>query len=336
MFIECRAWEESFSKIPGVESLRAESAQNHLQEILINNTSMRVDSFAYSLPYYIFTGRNGAWVYWLNNVPVIVCWHPNRNGDLLVYPAGCNAGETIVSLFDLMPNPPGKVQIARISDVTASNLEVALQDNDCIGQIRRTDEPVLDWLFPAHVLSTEKASSLSGNKFYYARRKYRSFDESSFAFEEFAAKHVPDMQLIGQKYARVFKSLYPEFVLTPNEILKSHEDMLSVALKNKEIMNSVVLKYQGQTVGMFVWDVIGNTANALWFVFDREIDNLGFAQVVEASRMLQKQGIEYLNLGGSETEGMDFFKTRFRPVQSFPLTSVFVEFEKHSIVSVAA
>jgi arginyl-tRNA--protein-N-Asp/Glu arginylyltransferase len=101
-------------------------------------------------------------------------------------------------------------------------------------------------------------------------------------------------------------------------------------------MNSVVLKYQGQTVGMFVWDVIGNTANALWFVFDREIDNLGFAQVVEASRMLQKQGIEYLNLGGSETEGMDFFKTRFRPVQSFPLTSVFVEFEKHSIVSVAA
>jgi hypothetical protein len=98
-----------------------------------------------------------------------------------------------------------------------------------------------------------------------------------------------------------------------------------MCVNRPDLFRSKVSWYQGRPEGLFVWkEVSTRTANALWFLYNREIRGLSYGQMVRACQFLNNQGIEICNFGGSETEGMDFFKTRFRPVQSFKLSSVFI------------
>lgn len=302
-----------------------ENFKEHLQKYF----DPKGESFSGSLGYYLITARQGGWVHWANDTVCVVCWHPNCEGQLLVFPAIGREKQLHYRTISELPSFTGKIQLARVPLADADDEVFALSSLHFVDMAKQEEELILDWRYPAHVISTSAAGKLEGNDFYYARRKYKKFDSNEFLIEPFQQAHLDDVLLIGANYAKTMKRSYSDYSLDEAAISECHRQIVLLALNSPESLNSVVLKYQERIVGLYVWDKTGEVANALWFTFNRHIDGLGFAQVVEVSKYLYDQGIQYLNLGGSETEGMDFFKTRFRPVRSFHLKSILIEQNEH-------
>jgi hypothetical protein len=76
-------WEESVSVLK--RFIRLTEENRGLFFALLGKES-DLDSYATSPVYYAFTGRKGLWLYQDGNSYVPLCWHPNVDGQILVFP----------------------------------------------------------------------------------------------------------------------------------------------------------------------------------------------------------------------------------------------------------
>ncbi|KAF0096443.1 MAG: hypothetical protein E1N59_410 [Puniceicoccaceae bacterium 5H] len=307
-------WKTNFEKGEGVTPLHTDAGFEILKDFCVRLFKEGSDSIHYSPAYYYFTTRRGGWIYRKDNSLCVVGLHPNRPDHLLIYPEIAETETDLVhDLLFHMPSFDGEVQIARVS---ARSTRFGTT----------TEERYLDWRYPVRVLSTEKATEQNGPDLHHVRKEYRKLDQQAFEFRPFTGKETHRLNQVGHIYARVFLGgCKGEFGLDYNQIVVPNLQMLQYCLERPDIFNSVVSFYKGQPEGFFVWEKLTDTtANALWFLYNREIRGLSYMQLASACEMLKQQGIKTCNFGGSETKGMDFFKTRFRPLHSHQLKSVVI------------
>lgn len=84
-------------------------------------------------------------------------------------------------------------------------------------------------------------------------------------------------------------------------------------------LHGQIIYYNGIPSAYCIWEERGTVANAFAMSADREIAGLAEYNIVEACRLLREKGIQKLNIGGSETEGLNRYKKKFNPVESINL-----------------
>lgn len=329
ILIDIKEWEKAFETLPKVQRLTNPDVFNQFCSFLKLHWYEGLESLHYSPGYYYFTGRKGVWLYWGIDSVCVVCWHPNRLGHLLIYPQIGNPKYDLLNeILDHLPYPPVNLQIARVLDDSS----IPHIQTERVKSSKLIAEPVLDWTYPVRILSTEKATESSGPDLHHTRKEARKLASDDIEFRPYTGKELPALYRVGQKYAHQFLLQNPDFALSCADIVTSNNDMLILCMERPDIFKSMVTFYQGTPEGLFVWEERSEkTANALWFLYNREIRGLSYKQMHMACDMLKNRGIKLCNFGGSETQGMDFFKTRFRPVQSFELKSLFLELMSEEI-----
>ncbi|MEQ9297626.1 MAG: hypothetical protein RIF33_03635 [Cyclobacteriaceae bacterium] len=185
------------------------------------------------------------------------------------------------------------------------------------------NETILDWLYPTYVLSTTKATEQSGKDLHQVRKECRKLDQNEIEFLPFSGHEDQALEVVAHQYAKLFLEQNSNYPLSYQEIAQPVIDVLELCKKSPEVFSIYVTWHKNKPEGFFVWEKLSDdTANALWFLYNRNIRGLSYTQMIKACETLKEEGIQRVNFGGSETAGLDQFKRKFKPVQSFQLQSI--------------
>jgi hypothetical protein len=163
-------WESQLEATPGIRRI-TEDSHSTLRRLL--DSCENEDSYVTSPIYYAFTGRLGLWVYEKNGAFVLLCWHPNVSGQVLIFSQLTNHQVDLVSkLMGIIPIPKNGIKIARTQPRSHLNhLEQHYNQRDI--KLNECEEQVLDWKFPVRILSTADVAATTGSKFMYIRNRLR-------------------------------------------------------------------------------------------------------------------------------------------------------------------
>lgn len=327
-----KQWVSDFELLENVIKLNTAQARFLFQKIVAENWQEGMESLSFSYGYHLLTGRHGAWLYSDGQSFIVVCIHPNRHKQILIYPPiGKTASRLLNSFFKEIPIPPGKAQMARVQSRNGYSLALSkrITNHSEMEYAHVNDEHVLDWLYPVQIFSTAKATEKSGKDLHSVRKECRKLDLNSIEFLPFQGTENHILNVVGHKYASVFLDKNKNFALTYEELMASMVEVMRLCSKNQDIFNMRVTWYKGKPEGYVVWERLSTrTANALWFLYNREIRGLSYTQMVKTCEHLKNEGVEIVNFGGSETEGLNMFKRKFKPVQTIPLKSIDLEFRQ--------
>jgi hypothetical protein len=312
-------WETEFESIAGVSRI-SENDFVRLRQLLASCED--VDSYLTSPTYYSFTGRHGLWVYEKKDAFVLVCWHPNVSDQILIFPQLVKSDTDLAAdLLNVIPEPTDGIRIARVKASAADELKDLPLGLRYIS-LERRDEDVLDWKYPIRVLSTAHVSSLSGHGFMKTRNHIRQLKKRAVETVPFdAINHSRALENLLHRWAtyNATSSLEYDLLYAPYETLFSHSLDKSLGLSGQ------MMFVDGQLQAVGLWDVSNNqqkTANVYVNFCNTEISGLSEFSMVKCCETLHGQGIDYVNLGGSETEQLDAYKRKFAPAISIDLCSV--------------
>lgn len=315
-------WVEKIKDVPNMETFNSITFQEFITSIPDEITN-QFDSYLLSPAYYEFTGRKGAWMYRTDDSFTVICWHPNKKGKILIFPTisnkGYNAGTTVLSkIINQLPASSNGIQLARLNKEGALLYKKDIERNlfsEKIGIIP-AKETLLDWLFPSYTLSTSSIEKLQGSKFQHIRQRINKLNREDIIIEKLDAHiHRPELIELISKWAYEFN--YDDYQL---------EDLLSPGIKLLDMMqqehsklSGQVIRYKNKIESFCIWEkpITGILpANELAIAASKDIKGLSELQMVEMCKALKEDGIEYVNIGGSESTGLDLYKKRFNPVSS--------------------
>lgn len=279
-----------------------------------------VDSYLSSVVYYAFTGRRGLWLYRHGRTFVPFCWHPNLDGQILVFPPrGEKDFAAIVSLVQDIPVPPRGFLLARFKD----NDIKALQAEDRSfyqGTCAVVEENVLDWKYPVRILSTAHLASAEGGKFRRIRNRVRHIENLTVHAEALEPKHVPCLRKLAEEWAS-FKSSEGEDLL---DLTDPYLRLLGLVGCKGVNLKGLIFRMHRRVQAVTMWEVTGDeTANMYVNLCSNEqcVGLSDYAIKTTADRLFQ-EGVSLMNLGGSESPELDYFKMKFDPVSSINIYSL--------------
>ncbi|MDX2027927.1 MAG: phosphatidylglycerol lysyltransferase domain-containing protein [Alphaproteobacteria bacterium] len=324
------AWEQRVEQLPNVK--RIEPA-NHafLQSCLQSNA----DSYLTSPLYFLYTGRNGLWAYSAFGKSILFCWHPNREGHVLVFPASDAASlKALASLLRMLPTPPLGLRLARVpTDASLDKITNGLKAVTGRSLTHRIlSEDVMDWRYPARILATENLVTLLGRKLGDVRNglaRARRYQAVRAPLQADLHKNGLS-RLIHQWAARTSVSRESYF-----DRYDFHESLFSMLRGQSAMAEGMVFLIDGQIEAVSLWDVSKGakpTANLHANISNPQFPRLAELALVETASALHASGVEFLNLGGSETESLDFFKNKFCPALSLELCSIDITLSEDAIV----
>lgn len=298
-----------FDESAGFIALNSPEGKNLFHSFVANNFTEDKESYAYSLGYYLITGRKGAWIYGDENFIFIACYHPNIDNEFLFFAPLYNQ-EKVFSVSRLIGLDT--IKIARVSTEQQTTSDA----------IRQDEESVMDWIFPSHTLSTKNVNSFEGPEFRRARRAFRDFQDSSV---EIISSYTSTESLLPLLKKQA-KFLSKNQTLSEQEILNSLIEGIRVYDQNKDQINIALFYMDKNPMGIVLWDkTLDNHSNLLWLIHDIDQKNIGYWLYWNLCTFLNDQGIDYLNVGGSETAGLNEFKSNFAPVQSFSCSNLLID-----------
>lgn len=265
-----------------------------------------LESYSFSLGYYLITGRRGAWIKGDDNFIIIACKHPNIDHEIMFFAPKYDK-ERVIDFCQKFGVP-----VLKFSRLPSSLCDFSQQD-----------ETVMDWIYPSHTMSTNDICALDGLKFKRVRRKLSLFKENNIRFVSNEMLPPKDLITLLTKQAETLSKTQS---LSKEEIFNSLIEGIRVYEQNKEYMNIGVFYKDDVPFGLIIWDkTLSNHVNLLWLIHDVTIDNICYVLYHTFSKFLNEQNIQYFNVGGSETEGLNDFKLKFRPVQSFYCSNLLVD-----------
>ena len=315
-------WEQQVEDLPQIKRLSL-SDHDLLKSYLQGSEDL--DSYLSSPIYYLFTGRRGLWSYADRGHMVFFCWHPNCDGQLLVFPPiVAEARGLLRNLLDVLPPPPQGLRLARVK----TNLEqehlvrhLECSESRCI-ECTPVCEDVLDWHYPVRILSTSDVTGASGIKFRNVRkglihcRKY-DIQKQSLNLDV----HRKDLKELLHRWAEQASKTEDEYL----DLYQTYDGLFALALDETHSVHGLVYSIDGQLQAVSLWEMSGtdkSIANLYANFCIPAFDGLAEFTIVSVCEALQDKGIDFLNLGGSETQSLDFFKNKFRPVTSIDLCSI--------------
>ena len=279
------------------------------------------DSYAVSPAYYAFTGRHGLWLYHYDGTYLPFCWHPNIAGQILIFPPrGERNYAAITALLDEAPMPPEGFLLARFKPQEISQLKTFY------AFLRRAsfepvEEKVLDWRYPARILSTLNTAQMLGRDYMSIRNRIQQIKKYPVNIYSLSCEHIPEIEALACRWAN-------RQAEAPNELI----DLVSPYKKTLRLLNHKELGLEGlvfvidnQIQAVTMWDVSNpqhKMANLYMNLCNVAYHGLSEFSVKATATKLCEAGVPLLNLGGSETAGLDHFKNKFAPVLSVNLCSL--------------
>ncbi len=330
--LEMEEWEESVSVLK--RFIRLNDENRGLFFALLGKES-DLDSYATSPVYYAFTGRKGLWLYQDGNAYVPLCWHPNVDGQILVFPPRGQYHPTILKkVLTEMPIPPAGVSLARVKAEEICS-EPIHSISGSIGRSISTslvnEEPVLDWRYPVRILSTEKVAKAKGKAFMKTRNNIRQMEQYSVSVLPISMARTSQIVEFVNRWARARSQNSVEI-----------KELVAPYLETISLLKDEVFNVGGQM--FFVDDLLQavtlwerpNTAmkiaNVWMNLCDTQIRGLSEFVVQKTSQELLALGIPYANYGGSETKGLDFYKRKYDPAYSLELKSIGVDIKGVDVI----
>ena len=281
------------------------------------NRMIEYDSYMFSPVYYLFTGRFGGWMY-LDEDGVCDCIlkHPNKSGAGIVLPAfDTNNGvlrlsvsqDIVRALHDQYPNVD--ISLGRVPESHGTEI-----DNISFHPVTET---LLDWLYPTRILSTSDVYHLRGKGFQQVRQRLNQLNTADLSTGCIQIKR-DRQELLDVVY---------DWACQYGNTGYSYDDLTGPCNALLELMQNTDLKLYGQKIlfrgrikAFCIYEIANNTiANEFAITADKNIAGLSEYQIYDMCRQLHVAGIKYVNLGGSETAGLDRFKKKFAPAISHKL-----------------
>ncbi len=315
-------WEQSVEAIKNVERISLEKSA-YFSNLLRNESD--ADSYLTSMSYYFFTGRKGLWIYKNGESFIPFCWHPNVPDQVLVFPQrGRSCPGLLDEFLSKVPMPPAGISLVRVKE--SIDAVPSIKAIGSLGSVVLSPvvEPVLDWKYPVRVLSTKTVSAMNGPEFRYIRNRVKQIERADGKIA--AMKDVPVLFL--EEFIRRWAGSNTEFYTEEDEMFSLYQKIISFRDKAELGVDGFVVFINGEIEALTMWDTSNAgtpIANRFVNLCDTTYGGLADFCTVSLARKLGAQGIEYLNIGGAETESLDQFKRKFQPAYSLKLHSVEVK-----------
>ena len=292
---------------------------SHFAKLL--STEEDFDSYVTSPAYYVFTGRRGLWTYRHGETCVPLCWHPNVDGQILIFPPrGKKNFAAITALLDEIAPPPMGFLLARFKQEDIIHLKTfdAFLHRASFTPVM---EETLDWSYPARVLSTERTAEMQGHEYMHVRNRVRQTKKYQLDVGLFSPGHVPEIEALTYRWANR-QSENPHEL---SNLMAPYKEILRLVKHKNLDLTGLVFSINGQIQAATIWDISNAkncTANVYINLCNVMYRGLSEFSVKTTAETLYAQGIQYMNLGGSETAGLDRYKKKFVPAYSIDLCSL--------------
>ena len=288
-----------------------------------------IESFSKSLPYYLMTGRRGLKVFQNENTMVCIAKHPHDEDSVLIFPEINGDYSLTVQVLNRLSSSGLNVQLARYTHENRKQLGQAVEANalKLVKSIKLKEEDILDWKYPVRILDTVKVSKMSGKKLKGIRHK---FNRAADDYEVLPLSHPEAVKAIRASVLLWASGMIFAGNETGYDMTEFYDTLVKHIVAFPSLFDGFAVTNGKEALGFSVWDYTGDTANSLASLSRRSIDGMSEFQKVTACRMLSDKGIKRFNLGGSETDSLDYFKMKFQPCDSISISSYKVEFEPMS------
>lgn len=294
----------------------------------LNSSSLlNFDSYCLSPIYYEFTGRKGLWATYSNEAMLIWCNHPNDNETLLIFPeiSSDTSLELTSHILPHLISTGFNLRFSRFTDFQKVNLIDVFWKKTRMNmniKFREVIEEKLDWKYPSHILDTTMVATHQGSNFGRLRQRLRKLDRSLIKVKPLDPKNQRNeiIKLVSN-WAEI-----GNFTGTQTEDLIAPADkILTILIDDKSFCNGQILLIENKIVSYCVWEMPLNDvlpANQLVVSSSHSIPGIAEWQMVLMCEQLMLLGVKKVNLGGSETHGLDRFKRKFSPIESNKLSSL--------------
>lgn len=316
-------WTVELSANPNVRNFSPEIIAKYF--VMHDFTRCDLDSYSLSPAYYTMTGRKGAWVYEKNDTAIVICDHPNVEGKALIFPE-IGKGGILPDLIEEMPSPPNGFQLARVPAAKTRNTQEELDSKYPNMKFIEVPEYAQDWLYPAQIFCTRSVANLNGGSFGRARGRYNHFRKNNEVCVKNLSNGVfcnnkKEIQAFIQRWSDNFKGTSDEL----SAWLHPLYFMLSVLEKGQCSLDATIIYCNGKIEAINIYEkpaVQNLPANLLFPFYNTSIKGLSEYSIIDLCSRLHDEGIHKLDIGGSETEGLDRYKRKFNPVESKELSTI--------------
>lgn len=273
------------------------------------------DSYLCSPVYYLMTGRKGGWIYKIENTFIIVIYHPNDNDCMLIFPA-FHYDKILVDLQEekklakkiLKENALVKyVRLARIPKYLADTCPDFIVEED-----------LLDWKYPIHILDVEAVVFLKGKGYAQIRQRINQLKTEQCTVKDI--QNEEDHKLVLNMVNNWIEE-FPYDEYSEEDLIQPTKMLLSIMNNKKLKVCGQIIYYKGKPAAYCIWEENNNIANAFAMAAERKIPGLAEYNIVMMCKKLLNKGIKRVNIGGSETDGLNRYKKKFFPVKSIQLYS---------------
>lgn len=330
-----KLWENAIRTNDNVTYIK----QTQLQQ-LFNYAARQgeADGYMSSPSYLLMTGRKGLWVYQRGESMVSFCWHPNIEGQVLIFPpVGPNGIELMANIINMELQPTKGFRIARIPQQQSIALSQQLHEK-CPGLcFLPCTEDVLDWAYPVHTFDVKSLAEPSAAMDDYRKNINRAKKHDLVIEKLDPVRHKSEIEVLTYLWVKA----HPNFLMRHRDTLAEPSRFAFELMQNKELKvdGLMVFTHDGEALGFNLWEMpldgkrvangITNIANTNYKLEtdspDAKSSNLkGVSELMfnEQAKKLAAQGVEQLCLGGSETRSLDNFKLKMKPIRSTPLRSI--------------
>ena len=313
------SWDNNLEALPGVTRITEDNI-GRLNNLLAGCDE--VDSYLTSPTYYQFTGRRGLWLYEKDDGFLLICRHPNVVDQILIFPQlGKSQTDLIAEIVEAIPASDDRVRLARVKDDKSPVHDSLILDTRTV-VFRKCQEDILDWKYPVHVLSTDKVAALEGSQYKRLRYSLKQANDNSPLVKNFdAISHSRALENLLHRWASLNAKTREEYEL----LYAPYDNLFSQSMEKNAGLSGLMVFVGDELQAVSLWDVSNTrrkTANLYVDFCNVQMPGLSEFLIVKSCEELQKQGVKYLNIGGSEGEGLDSFKRKFRPTTSLDMHSV--------------
>lgn len=294
---------------------------NFTRLISLLSSEVDVDSYAVSPSYYAYTGRRGLWLYHYDGTFLPMCWHPNIDGQILIFPPrGEKNYAAVTALLNEAPLPPNGFLLARYKPKEIGDLKTFYAFVSRVSY-EPIEEDVLDWRYPARILSTLNTAQMFGHEYMLIRNRVRQTKKYLVDIKRLSVQDVPEIERLALRWANKQANKPEELI----DLVTPYKETLRL-FKRKELgLDGLVFVVDGQVQAATIWDISNpehKIANLYMNLCNVTYRGLSEFSIKATAAKLCEDGVPLLNLGGSETASLDHYKNKFAPALSVPLCSL--------------
>lgn len=275
------------------------------------------DSYIVSPTYYMMTGRKGGEIFEEGKRFVIAVQHPNKDDAWLVFPS--------ISKFKKWSDGSLEIKVAntllenkQLNEVVIARLPQSAQLNY---PFKLVEETLLDWKYPVQIIDVKSVVEHIGKGYQQLRQRLNHIDQTAcraYSIDVFDDENV--IRTLTNKWA----SEFPYKVYSGEDLLSPTEILIKFMKQSKLNIFGQIIYFGEDPAAFSIWEESKKIANVYSMTANRNIPGLAELNIVSMCKMLFERGIEYANLGGSESEGLNRFKRKFAPISSIYLKSSIV------------